>query len=270
MRQLAYQVHPYQWMTIGKELSHIEQAKLQNVKDFFFKHYTPCNAILVVAGHVHAGQVLALAEKWFGGIPAGTKYQRQLPQEPSQAKARKKEMVSNVPLDLLCKTWHMPGRLDKNYHATDLLTDILGGNNSSRLYQQLVKEQKLFVHLDCYHFGSSDPGLLTIEGKLTEGVNMEQAEQAIQQEIDKICKEGPTEQELQKVKNKTESSIAFEDMSVMSRASSIAYYELLGDAALMNTELNQYAAVTTEQIKQLSHDLLRSENSNTLYYYANK
>ena len=270
MRQLAYQVHPYQWMTIGKELSHIEQAKLQNVKDFFFKHYTPCNAILVVAGHVHAGQVLALAEKWFGGIPAGTKYQRQLPQEPSQAKARKKEMVSNVPLDLLCKTWHMPGRLDKNYHATDLLTDILGGNNSSRLYQQLVKEQKLFVHLDCYHFGSTDPGLLTIEGKLTEGVNMEQAEQAIQQEIDKICKEGPTEQELQKVKNKTESSIAFEDMSVMSRASSIAYYELLGDAALMNTELNQYAAVTTEQIKQLSHDLLRSENSNTLYYYANK
>lgn len=179
-------------------------------------------------------------------------------------------MVSNVPLDLFCKTWHMPGRLDKNYHATDLLTDILGGNNSSRLYQQLVKEQKLFVQLDCYHFGSSDPGLLTIEGKLTEGVNMEQAEQAIQNEIDKICKEGPTEQELQKVKNKTESSIAFEDMSVMSRASSIAYYELLGDAAWMNAELNQYAAVTTGQIKQLSHELLRAENSNTLYYYANK
>jgi predicted Zn-dependent peptidase len=146
----------------------------------------------------------------------------------------------------------------------------LGGNNSSRLYQQLVKEQKLFVHLDCYHFGSSDPGLLTIEGKLAEGISMGKAEQALQLEIDKICKEGPSEQELQKVKNKTESLIAFEDMSVMSRASSLAYYELLGDAAWMNTELQQYANVTTAQIKNVSNQVFRAENSNTLYYYATK
>ena len=270
MRQLAYQVHPYQWMTIGKELAHIEQAQLQQVKDFFFKHYTPCNAILVVAGNVHTGKLVALAEKWFGNIPSGTKYNRQLPQEPFQTKARQKEMKAAVPLDLLCKTWHMSGRLGEDYHATDLLTDILGGNNSSRLYQQLVKEQKLFVHLDCYHFGSSDPGLLTIEGKLAEGISMGKAEQALQLEIDKICKEGPSEQELQKVKNKTESLIAFEDMSVMSRASSLAYYELLGDAAWMNTELQQYANVTTAQIKKVSNQLFRAENSNTLYYYATK
>lgn len=269
MRALAYTTHPYQWMTIGKELSHIEQAQVQQVKDFFFKHYTPCNAILVVAGNVHLAQVRALAEKWFGPIPPGTKYNRQLPKEPVQTKARQKEMRANVPLDLLCKTWHMAGRLDQTYHATDLVTDMLGGSNSSRLYQTLVKEQKLFVQLDCYHFGSTDPGLVTIEGKLVKGVRMEEAEKALQAQLDQICKEGPYASELQKVKNKTESLIAFEDMSVMSRASSLAYYELLGDAAWMNKELTQYAAVTPAQIKEVCNTVFRAENSNTLYYYAN-
>jgi zinc protease len=269
MRSLAYQVHPYRWMTIGRELAHIEQARLQQVKDFFFKHYTPCNAILVVAGNVHVAQVRALAEKWFGPIPAGTRYQRKLPVEPTQTAPRYKMIQAPVPLDLLCKTWHMTDRLGSAYHATDLLTDMLGGSASSRLHQQLVKEQKLFVHIDCYHFGSSDPGLVTIEGKLVEGVSMEKAEQALQEQLNAFKSQPPSEQELEKVKNKTESAIAFEDMSVMSRASSLAYYELLGDAAWMNQELGKYAAVTTAEVATVANELFRSENENTLYYYAN-
>lgn len=269
MRELAYTTHPYRWMTIGKELSHIEKASLEQVKNFFFKHYTPSNAILVIAGHVETDKVKPLVEKWFGDIPAGTKYNRQLPQEPAQEKARSLTVKANVPLDLLCKTWHMTDRLGETYHATDLLTDILGGGASSRLYHALVKEQQLFSNIDCYHFGSTDRGLLTIEGKLVKGIAMEKAEAALMEQIQQVINERVPDNELQKVKNKTESMIAFEDMSVMSRAASLAYYELLGDAAWMNEELNKYAAVTSAQLQQEAQQIFRPENSNTIYYYAN-
>jgi zinc protease len=269
MRELAYKVHPYRWMTIGKELSHVEKAELEDVKKFFFKFYRPVNAILVVAGNVTTKQAKQLAEKWFGDIPSGEKYQRNLPQEPTQTKARKMEVKADVPLDALYKAWHISSRLDKRYYIADLITDILSGGGSSRLYHALVKEKKLFSNIECYHFGSHDNGLLAIDGKLVKGVKMEDAEKAIDEELDKIKKHPVTEMELQKVKNKTESTIAFEDMTVMNRANSLAYYELLGDAELMNTELEKYNVVTTEDVLNESNYIFREENSNTLYYYSN-
>ena len=228
MRELAFKEHPYKWMTIGKELSHVENATLEDVKQFFFKHYTPVNAILVVAGNVTVEHVKELAEKWFGDIPSGEKYNRHLPEEPKQIEARRMTVHRNVPMDAIYKTWHMCARRDEDYYATDLLTDILGGGASSRLYQSLVKEQQLFANINCYHFGSLDKGLLTIEGQLIQGVEIEKAEAAIELELDKVRKDLLDDRELQKVKNKTESIMAFEDMSVMNRAGSLAFYELLG------------------------------------------
>lgn len=268
MRELAYKQHPYRWMTIGKELSHIEDAKLDDVKSFFFKHYRPVNAILVVAGNVTVDQVKTLAEKWFGDIPAGEPYKRNLSQEPAQNEARKLEITAPVPLDAFYKTWHMAPRLDRRYYVADLMTDILGGGGSSRLHQALVKEQQLFSHIECYHFGSTDPGLICIEGKLVKGVTPEQAEAAVEAELDKVKSGWVSPEELQKVKNKTESMIAFEDMSVMNRANSLAYFELLGDAAWMNFELEKYASVTAEDILQECKRVFRNENSNTIYYRA--
>jgi zinc protease len=268
LRELAYKKHSYRWMTIGKELSHIENAKLEDVKNFFFKYYRPVNAIMVVAGNVTAEKVKALAEKWFGEIPSGEKYNRILPQEPEQTEERKLEVKAKVPLDAFYKCWHMPARLDRRYYIADLLTDILSGGGSSRLYQALVKEKQLFSNIECYHFGSTDPGLLAIEGKLVKGIKMEVAEKAVEDELDKMKNELVSETELQKVKNKTESMIAFEDMSVMSRANSLAYYELLGDASWMNFELEKYGSVTTEDILQESRNIFRSNNSSTLYYLS--
>ena len=269
MRELAYKKHPYRWMTIGKELSHIEQAKLEDVRNFFFKYYRPVNAIMVIAGNVTTEKVKELADKWFGDIPAGEKYVRDLPQEADQNEARKLEIKANVPLDALYKCWHIYPRMDRRYYITDLLTDILSGGGSSRLYQSLVKEKQLFSNIECYHFGSTDNGLLAIEGKLVKGVKMEDAEKAVDEELEKMKQEAVTETELQKVKNKTESMIAFEDMSVMSRANSLAYYELLGDASWMNFELDKYATVTTEDILKESRAIFRPENSNTIYYLSN-
>ena len=268
MRELAYQVHPYRWMTIGKELSHVENANIDDVKSFFFKHYRPVNAILVVAGSVKTEHIKRLAEKWFGDIPMGEKYHRNLPEEPIQTQARRSDVYANVPVDAFIKTWHMESRLHKGYYATDLITEILGGGGSSRLYQALVKEKQLFSGLDVHHWGSTDKGLVAIEGRLVNGVALETAEKAVEEELEKIKTALVKEAELQKVKNKTESMIAFEDMSVMNRAISLATYELLGDAQLMNTELQRYRDVSVEDIQQYSSAIFREENSNTLFYHS--
>ncbi|HEU4633173.1 MAG TPA: pitrilysin family protein [Flavisolibacter sp.] len=266
LRELAYQVHPYRWMTIGKELSHIENAQLQDVKDFFFKHYRPVNAILVVAGNVTVEKVRELAEKWFGPIESGERYLRQLPEEPAQTIPKKLKVSTNVPLDAFYKCWHIYPRMDHRYYVADLITEILGGGGSSRLFQSLVKEKKLFSNIECYHFGTTDAGLMAIEGKLVKGVKMEEAEAAVNEELNKLKTEKVTEAELQKVKNKTESMIAFEDMSVMNRANSLAFYELLGDANLMNSELDRYHKVTVDDVHVQSNQIFREENSSTLYY----
>ncbi|MBK8606322.1 MAG: insulinase family protein [Chitinophagaceae bacterium] len=268
MRELAYKTHPYRWMTIGKELSHIENATLEDVKGFFFKHYRPVNAVMCVAGNVTVERVKELAEKWFGDIPSGEKYKRNLPQEPVQNEERKQVIKSKVPLDALYKTWHMPSRLDRRYYIVDLLTDILGGGASSRLYQTLVKEKQLFSNIQCFHFGSTENGLLAIDGKLVKGVKIEEAELAVENVLEQMKQEVVMEIELQKVKNKTESMIVFEDMSVMSRATSLAYYETLGDAAWMNFELEKYNTVTTQDILEESRNIFRKENCNTIYYLS--
>jgi predicted Zn-dependent peptidase len=268
MRELAYTTHPYKWMTIGASLKHVEDATLEDVKSFFFKHYTPCNAILVVAGNIDTAQIKALAEKWFGPIPAGEKYNRSLALEPKQTAPRHLEVKSNVPLDALYKCWHMYPRMDNRYYAADLISDILSGGGSSRLYQSLVKEKKYFSNLDCYHFGSTEAGLMTIEGKLVKGIDIKIAEQAVVEELKKLIEDGISTSELEKVKNKAEAAMAFEDMSVMNRASSIAMYENLGDADLINTELSKYQEVTAAEIKEQARLIFDENNCNTMYYLS--
>ncbi len=270
MRELAYKVHPYRWMTIGKELSHVEKAHIDDVKAFFFKHYRPVNAILVVAGNVQVEQVKQLAAKWFGHIPMGDQYVRNLPQEPVQTAARRQVVEADVPVDAFLATWHMDARLDKGYYIADLITEVLGGGASSRLYQQLVKEQRLFASIDCYHFGTIEKGLVAVDGKLAEGVAIETAEAAVQAVLQQVQEAVISEQELQKVKNKTESVIAFEDMNVMSRANSLAFYELLGDAQLMNDELQRYQEITAADIRSYSQQLFAQTNSNVLHYLRKK
>jgi predicted Zn-dependent peptidase len=268
MRSLAYTQHPYRWMTIGASLQHVEDATMEDVKDFFFQFYRPNNAILVVTGNVQTEQVKQLAQKWFGPIEAGKPYVRNLPKEPVQEKSRSMDVRADVPLDMLMMTWHMGGRFDEGYHATDLITEVLGGGTSARLYEQLIKVKQIFSSIDCYHFGTVDPGLLVIEGKLVKGISMAVAEKAVLEEIEKIKNEILDAKEVQKVINKTESVICFEDMSIMNRAHSLAYYELLGDADLMNKELSMYQKVTPSMIQHTAQQIFQDSNRNTLYYYS--
>ncbi|MBS1929011.1 MAG: insulinase family protein [Bacteroidetes bacterium] len=267
---LSFKVHPYRWMTIGKELKHIETATLDEVKQFFWKHYTPQNAVLVVAGNVKPAQVKALSEKWFGSIPAGEKYQHLIPHEPIQENPRHLEVKSDVPFDALYKGWHIASRTDPRYYVADLITEILGGGGSSRLFQALVKEKKMFSNISCYHLGSTDEGLLVITGKLVKGVRIQEADEAVYAELEKLMNQGVLDTELEKVKNRTESAMTFEDMSLTNRAASLAMYELLGDPNLINTELGNYQKVSALDILNESRLIFNRNNCNTMYYLSNK
>ena len=269
MRPMAYKVHPYQWSTIGKEISHIEHASMADVKHFYSTFYNPDNAILVVAGDVEIEEIKSLSEKWFGPIQKKSDYVRKIPREPSQDKERKAEVTRNVPIDALYKAYHMCARIDEGYYATDLISDILSNGDSSRLFERLVKEKQLFSDLQAYITGDIDEGLFVFSGKLVKGVSMEEAERALNHEIEMIRIEKIPERELQKVKNKIESTLEFSEMNILNKAMNLAYSELLGDANLINSEKEKYLAVTLEDVQRIARNIFRIDNCSTLYYYSN-
>ena len=268
LRPLAYKKHPYQWATIGKEVSHIEEATMEEVKAFFYKHYAPNNAILVVAGDVELEEVKRLSEKWFAPIERRDVHKRNLPKEPRQEQARSLTVEREVPVDIIYKAFHMCARKDPNYFATDLISDVLSRGNSSRLYKSLVKEQKLFTDIDAFIGGDLDEGLFYFGGKLADGVTMEQAEAGIDAETEKLKTILVSQEELTKVKNKVISAHMFSELNVLNKAMNLATSELIGDANLVNKQLELYDAVNPNLIREIAKDLFRQENSNTLYYHA--
>ena len=270
LRPLVYKKHPYRWATIGEKIKHIEDAKIEDVKAFFKKHYNPQNAIMVVGGDVSLEQVKELSEKWFGTIPAGEKYHRNLPQEPEQHDERRETVTAKVPLNDVYIAFQMEGRLAESYYATELMSDILSRGHSSRLYKSLVKEQHIFSEVHAYISGSIDTGMFVFEGKPLEGISVEQAEEAIWDQLS-ILKTGEiTADELTKVKNKTESTMIFSEMSLLEKGMNLAWSELLGDADLINHETEKYLAVTAADIKDQANKLFRKDNSSTLIYLAEK
>jgi predicted Zn-dependent peptidase len=269
LRPLAYQSHPYKWATIGQDLAQIENAKMEDVRAFFEKHYNPLNAIMVVGGNVKTEEVKKLAEKWFEPIPSGNKYQRNLPPEPLQIEAKTLTVNANVPLNAIYIAFKMPARNHESYQVFDLLSDILSQGQSSRLYNTLLKEQQLFSDINAYITSSLDEGLFVVEGKLIEGVEMEKAEEAIWTELLKLTQNYVSTDELTKVKNKAESIMVFAEMNLLDKAMNLAYYELLGDANLLNIEIDKYLAITAEQIKDAATTTFVKQKSSTLYYLAN-
>ena len=268
LKALAYQVHPYRWPTIGKDIAHIEQATLDDVKAFFYRYYLPNNAILVVAGNVDADEVKRLAQKWFGPIPQGEDYLRRLPQEPQQLRRRVLDVEADVPVNALYKAYHMPERTHEAYTSVDLLSDILGRGKSSRLYEALVNENPLFSSLNAYVTGSMEPGLLIIQGKVNEGVSLEEADQAVNAVIADMQQAIIEEEELSKVKNQAESSVIFGEIDLFNRALNLANATLMGNPDLVNQESERIQAVTPKDIQSQAHTVLRADNSSTLFYHA--
>jgi zinc protease len=270
LRPQTYLTHPYQWATIGKEINHIEDATLEDVRDFFFRFYAPNNAILVVAGNVTTDQVKKLSEKWFGPIPAQTVAKRNLPLEAPQTLKRFLEVDANVLASAFYKTYHMPGRFHPDYYAIDLLSDILSRGQSSRLYQKLVKEKEIFTSISSFVMGSIDPGMLVINGRVKNGVKLKDAEIEVSAIVEEIVRSGATEEELEKVKHQAYSTLEFGEVEVMNRAMNLAFSKLSGDASIVNKEGADIKAVTLADVKRVGSQVLREENSSVMYYHAKK
>ena len=266
LRPLVYKKHPYQWATIGKDISHIENAKMEDVKAFYQKYYNPDNAIMVVAGDVELEEVKRLSQKWFAPIKRGANIERNIPMEPKQTEARFLKVERDVPVNAIFKVYHMCGRADADYHATDLISDMMANGKSSRLHQKLVKENPLFSSVQAFVSGDIHPGMIVFAGYLSDGVSMEDADKALSNEIEHLVEDGVTEEELQKVKNKVESVLTFSEINILDRAMNLAYYELLGDAQEINNEFKKYQSVNTSDIQRVANNILIENNATTLYY----
>ena len=266
LRPLAYQVHPYRWPTIGKELSHIAQATLQEVEDFFYRYYAPNNAVLAVTGNISWEETLRLTEKWFAPVPYRHVPERHLPAEPEQQAERRLTVERNVPLDALFMVYHMCSRDDADYYAFDILSDILSNGRSSRLIRHLVQEQNLFSSIDAYISGSRDAGLFHISGKPAAGVSLEQAEAAVRKELEQLQQEPVEAAELEKVKNKFESTQIFGNINYLNVATNLAWYELAGQAEDINRTVERYRAVTSGQLQAVARQAFRQENCSVLHY----
>ena len=268
LRPLAYLKHPYQWATIGKEVSHIENATMDDVRNFFFKYYIPSNAILVVAGNVQFDQVKALSEKWFGPIGSPEPPERRLPKETPQDLKRTLEVRADVPASALYKAYHMPGRFHKDFFAIDLMGDVLARGQSSRFYQKLVKEKEVFTSISAFTMGSIDPGLFVVNGRVRNGVSLRDAEKELNDIIFDFVAKGPTDEEVEKVKNQAYSTLEFAEVEVMNRAMNLAFAKLSGDANLVNKEAELIEAVSSGDIGRVAREVLREENSSVMYYEA--
>ncbi len=266
LRPLVFRKHPYQWATIGKDISHIENAKMEDVKAFYKKYYNPDNAIMVVAGDVELEEIKQLSKKWFGPIERGSAFERSIPMEPKQTEPRFLQVERDVPVNTIFKVYHMCGRNETDYHATDLISDIMANGKSSRLYQRLVKENPLFSSVQSFISGDIHPGMIVFAAYLSDGVNPNEANDALSNEIENLCQVGIEEEELQKVKNKVESALTFSEINTLDRAMNLAYYELLGNVQNINVELEKYQGVKTSDIQRVANDIFIKDNSTTLFY----
>lgn len=266
IRDMAYKTHPYRWPTIGKDINHISNATLDEVKEFFYSYYAPNNAILAVSGNITFQETVRLAEKWFGNIPSREIKARELPEEIPQTEERRLTVLRNVPVDTLYMAFHICKRKDKEYYTFDVISDILCNGRSSRLVQKLVQEKKIFSSIDAYISGSIDNGLFHIAGKPCEGISLEEAEEAIWKELERLKKEDIDALELEKVKNRYESEQIFSNINYLTVATNLAYFELIGKAEDINSEVEKYRSVSPEQIAKAAEKCFVPQNCSILYY----
>ena len=268
IRELAYREHPYRWPVIGRDISHIEKATLEDVRSFFYNHYAPNNAILAVVGDISFEEALRLSEKWFSPIEKRNIAPRCILPEPEQEAPRYKEVVRDIPSDAIVKAYHMGRRCDADYQTCDLMSDILSNGRSSRLFRRLVMEKSLFTSIDASITGDIDAGLFLINGRLNQGVSLQQADEAIEEELGRLCRESASEQEISKMVHKFETGYLFSNLIYVDKAANLSYFELIDAAESIDREVEKYYRITPESLQKTAQAVFRANNMSTLYYKA--
>jgi zinc protease len=270
LRPLAYKVHPYRWPTIGMEISHIENTDLEQIKKFFFSHYAPNNAILALTGNISYDLAFRLTQKWFGPIEKRKMQTRNLPVEPKQNEERVLTIEKDVPSTAIYKAWHIGPRDSIDFHTLDLVTDLLAGGESGRLYTKLVREKKLFSEINAYLTSDIDPGLIIVQGKLMKDIDIQHAEEAVNEVIKSLQIRNGLNDEMEKVKNKYESSTVFSNTNIMNKAVNLSFYELLGNPELINHEVDAYRKVSQKMVIEATTRYFVPSNCSTLYYKSTR
>lgn len=270
LRPLAYKVHPYRWPTIGMDIAHVKNTDLEQVRKFFFSHYAPNNAIMALTGNINFDLAFKLTNKWFGPIEKRCVKVRNLPAEPVQTEERVVTIESDVPSTALYKVWHINGRKSSDFYTLDLITDLLAGGESGRLYTKLVREKKLFSEINAYLTADLDPGLLIVQGKLMKGVHINEADKSVDEVIKTLLDREGMNEEMEKVKNKFESSTVFSNTSILNKAANLSFYELMGNPGLINTETESYRSVSYDMVKETVMKYFISSNCSTLNYISTR
>ena len=268
LREMVYRVHPYRWPTIGLTPDHIRDASLADVKGFYGRYYRPSNAILSVAGDLDPEAVFHLAEHWFGGLHSEARPVDVVPEEPEQQGARRKEVWRDVPATQITIAFVMGDRRSREYYLCDLITDLLAGGSSARLYRKLVRETGLFSAVNAYVTGDMDRGLFVVTGQLLPGVSVDRGEAALWNELECLKNEPVDKYEMEKVQNKFEAGILFGELNVMNKAMNLGYYALLGDMELLNGEVKLYRSIVPEEICETTRGLLTRDHASTLIIYG--
>ncbi len=268
---LVYKTSSYRWPVIGLTFDHVAQTTMADAEKFYASFYAPNNAVLSVAGNFDKiGGVEAVKkwiEKWYADIPQSTSLTHpNYKIEAEQTERREKLVEAKVPAEVLYMAFGGVARLHTNYYAIDLCTDILAGGSSSRLYQNLVKNKQIFSEIDCYQTGSIDTGLIIIEGKPLPNISLAEAEKHIWEEIEIMKAALIQPRELAKLKNRIESQNTFSDSGVMNKGMNLAFYELIGDINLINTESEHYNVVTAAEIQTVAQHYFTNERVSVLCY----
>jgi zinc protease len=270
IRPMAYKVHPYRWPTIGMDMDHVKNVDLEHVKKFFYSHYAPNNAILALTGNIDYELAYKLTEKWFGPIERRNVQKRNIPVEPEQTEERMMTIESDVPSSALYKVWHIGARNSSDFYTLDLITDLLAGGESGRLHTKLVRERKLFSEINAYITADIDPGLIFVQGKLMKGVDLEQANKAVNEVVLSLFDKNGIDEEIEKVKNKFESSTVFSNTSILNKAANLSFFELLGNAESINKEVEQYRNVSYKMVKEALEKYFTAKNCSTLNYLSTR
>lgn len=269
-RPLAYKVHPYQWATIGKEISHIEQATMDQVKHFFGTYYHPSNAILTVGGNFENAQIEDLVQKWYGDIPGKNKPARMLLREPQQNEYRTLSLERKVPTPAFYYAFKMSERKSAGYYLADVLSDEIGKEKSGQLDLQLKKEKGLVLEISAYILGSLDEGLFMVSGKLVPGKSFEELDAALWQVLDGFKSNPISENDLLRLRRKAKTSRAFQEQGLLNRAMNLSFFELLGDAEGINQEETIYNSIKAEDLQSCANELFVPSNCSRLFIHPEK
>jgi predicted Zn-dependent peptidase len=262
---------PYAWTPIGS-VQYIDQAKIEEFRDFWKTYYVPNNATLAIAGDINVEETKKLVADYFGAIPKGAEPPRPVidmghPPDPGPWKLEVKE--DKTPLNATLHVWRACNERDPDSYALDLLANILAGGRSSRLYRRLVDKEQVAMNAEAFPELFELTGIVGVFATGNQGATLEKLDALITEEVEKAKAEGVTEEEFAKAMNQKESELANGNGTMLARAKNLANAHVFdGGTDEVNKQLDHYLAVKREDLQRVAKKYFLSDKTYVLHYPA--